>query len=265
MTGSMPSWKRASRSLLERAGLWKPISEARGHYRRVRTRREAMDLYRQFIAPGDLCFDLGANVGDVSEAMLALGARVVALEPQSESVQALQMRFAGNASFRVIPKAVAAKTGTAKLLVCESSDCSSLSAEFVEAVSRSGRLNLDLCRWNEERDIETTTLDNLVQEFGVPAFVKIDVEGLEDEVLRGCSRRLPCLSFEFTPERLAPALACIEMLNNLGPVEFNYTIEGRKQLQRPSWASGDELATKLAVTKFRVELVPPGDVYARFM
>jgi len=39
-------------------------------------------LYRRFVQPGDLVFDVGAHVGDRIASFRRLGARVVAIEPQ---------------------------------------------------------------------------------------------------------------------------------------------------------------------------------------
>ena len=48
-----------------------------------RARRGAMDtLYRGFLRPDDLAFDIGAHVGDRVASFRRLGARVVAVEPQ---------------------------------------------------------------------------------------------------------------------------------------------------------------------------------------
>src|SRR3989304_4794090 len=44
--------------------------------------RRLADLFRTFVKPGDLCFDVGAHVGDRTRALRRLGARVVAIEPQ---------------------------------------------------------------------------------------------------------------------------------------------------------------------------------------
>ena len=55
--------------------------------------RAAMDaLYRQFIEPGDLVFDIGAHVGDRVSSFRRLGARVVAVEPQALLIG---LRFCG--------------------------------------------------------------------------------------------------------------------------------------------------------------------------
>ena len=43
--------------------------------------REHRSLLSRFVRPGDLLFDVGANIGNKSEILLSLGARVVAFEP----------------------------------------------------------------------------------------------------------------------------------------------------------------------------------------
>jgi hypothetical protein len=40
-------------------------------------------VYMHFLRPGELAFDIGANCGEVTEVMLALGCRVVSVEPQA--------------------------------------------------------------------------------------------------------------------------------------------------------------------------------------
>ena len=46
-------------------------------------------LYRRFVGPGDLAFDIGSHVGDRIGAFRRLGARVIALEPQPDCVRVL--------------------------------------------------------------------------------------------------------------------------------------------------------------------------------
>ena len=46
-------------------------------------RRRSRRFYGQFVGPGDLAFDIGAHLGDRVQAWTDLGARVVAVEPQS--------------------------------------------------------------------------------------------------------------------------------------------------------------------------------------
>jgi hypothetical protein len=84
-------------------------------------------FFRRFIQPGDLCFDVGANVGGKSEAMLRAGARVVAFEPQPFQVREITARcrrYGGRLT--VIESAVGEKSGKAVLHLRRSSVQSSL-------------------------------------------------------------------------------------------------------------------------------------------
>src|SRR5262245_14614026 len=83
------------KSLARRAGLYR---QTRWIYRHVLNREDFRHfeleraLYRPFIHPGDLCFDIGANYGFKTEVFLSLGARVVAFEPQPDCCQELKAR-----------------------------------------------------------------------------------------------------------------------------------------------------------------------------
>lgn len=61
-----------------------------------------LEFYSQFIHPGDLVFDVGANVGNRTKIFLRLGARVVAFEPQASCARVLQRALAtwGDVYFR---------------------------------------------------------------------------------------------------------------------------------------------------------------------
>lgn len=52
-----------------------------------------MAFYGQLIRPGNLVFDVGANMGNRSKIFLRLGAKVVAFEPQSKGCAILARRF----------------------------------------------------------------------------------------------------------------------------------------------------------------------------
>src|SRR5437763_15841189 len=64
----------------------------------------AMDrLYRQFVAPGGLVFDLGAHVGNRVASFRRLGARVVAIEPQPQLVTVLRLRYGRDQTLAIEP------------------------------------------------------------------------------------------------------------------------------------------------------------------
>lgn len=87
------------------------------------------------------------------------------------------------------------------------------------------------------REVKTTTIEQLVIEYGPPFFVKIDVEGCELRVLRGMRRPVPYCSFEINlPEFRREGLECIDVLDCLAPEgSFNYTSDCRCGLALDPW------------------------------
>ena len=91
---------------------------ARHLYRRfnpaLRRERAALKkFYAQFVKPNDLCFDIGANVGQTTEALLELGARIVAVEPNPLCFPVLNWQFGRNPRVTLVRKAVGACAGSA--------------------------------------------------------------------------------------------------------------------------------------------------------
>src|SRR5258708_14784630 len=78
-------------------------------------RRRARAFYRQFVRPGDLCFDVGAHLGDRTAHFLALGAHVVAIEPQPGPLAVLRRLYRRNPRVTVIDPALGEAEGQAEL------------------------------------------------------------------------------------------------------------------------------------------------------
>ena len=76
-----------------------------------------------------------------------------------------------------------------------------------------------------------TTLDALIGRYGLPALLKIDVEGFEAHVLAGLSRRVPVISFEFTTIQRDVAEACLARLEALGPYRFTVSLGESQRLE----------------------------------
>ena len=153
--------------------------------------------------------------------------------------------------------AVGEKRGIAKMQVSHAHVFSSLSSEWMESVAGSRRCK-DVV-WQSTIDCEVTTLDLLIAQFGRPAFIKIDVEGYELQVLKGLSESVAALSFEYTPEMTRNAWASIDHLEQLGLREFNYSVGESMEFSGP-WCSATELRPKLPLAgddEFG------GDIYAR--
>ncbi len=216
-------------------------------------------FYGQFLHPGELCFDIGANMGNRTKIFIRIGAKVLAVEPQDHCIKFLKRQFGDNRQVVFVPKAVGGREGVSEMMVSEEDTISSLSSEWIERVKKSGRFAE--FSWSKKQPVDVTTIDRLIQENGRPAFIKIDIEGYEYEAIKGLSSPVRGISFEFTPEFMDAAYGCIDRLLNLGPVQFNYTIGETMQLRLPEWTDATHMLDILS--RHRNDEIF-GDVFARF-
>jgi FkbM family methyltransferase len=195
-----------------------------------RARRRAMDaLHARFVRPGDLAFDIGAHVGDRVASFRRLGARVVAVEPQPALARVLRLLYGWNPEVTVEQAAVGQREGKIGLkLNLPNPTVATASDEFVKAAE--GAPGWEAQRWTRTVEVPLTTLDLLIARHGLPRFVKIDVEGFEDEVLAGLSHPLPALSLEFTTIQREVARKAIARLAGLAPYRFNAALGESQRL-----------------------------------
>jgi FkbM family methyltransferase len=221
---------------------------------------EALDrLYRQFVSPGDLVFDIGAHVGDRVAAFRRLQARVVAVEPQPALVKTLRLFYGRNPDVAIEATAVGRETGETELsLNIDNPTVSTASVDFIAAASGAAGWQRQI--WSKRLRVPVTTLDALIARHGKPAFIKIDVEGFEAEALAGLGKPVAALSFEFTLIQRDIARACVERCGALGYRRFNAILGESQKFEHSEWIDA------AALTRW-LEALPPeansGDVYAR--
>ncbi len=222
-------------------------------------RRAAMDrLYGRFVARGDLVFDIGAHVGDRIAAFRRLGARVVAVEPQPALVKMLKLLYGRDRAVAIEPVAVGGSEGTIELqLNIDNPTVSTASEAFVQAAD--GAPGWDGQAWTKRIRVPVTTLDALVARHGMPAFIKIDVEGFEAEALAGLTRAPRALSFEFTTIQPEVGIACIECCAALGYGRYNAMLGESHALVLPDWVTAGAMADWLRALPAEAN---SGDVYA---
>jgi FkbM family methyltransferase len=229
-------------------------------YWRPGRQRGLRRLYAPFVEEGDLVFDVGAHLGDRSVAFAALGARVVALEPQPLIARWLRRIVRGHERIVVRPEAVGARRGTHRLSISRRTPTvSTMSAGWRDAAPEANP-GFRSVRWERSIEVPVVTLDDLIAEYGTPRFCKIDVEGWEAEALAGLTRPLRALSVEFVSGQLEVAAACVRRLRELGPYEFNAVLGERRDLAPESWRSPEAM---LAWLDAGAGGASSGDIYAR--
>jgi FkbM family methyltransferase len=145
------------------------------------------------LRPGDVLLDVGANIGAWSRYLLSrreLG-RVVAFEPARRNFELLRKNLAKYSNATCINAAVGAHPGSVQL----SADLDSGQNHVVT----------DLLPARTSETVQMVSLDSWAEESGLERLdaLKIDVEGLEFEVLQGARETLrrftPIVYFEYIP------------------------------------------------------------------
>jgi FkbM family methyltransferase len=240
--------KSRLKSSLARDAYW-----AVRHRQRLQSLRREVQFYRNVLAgfdQGNLIFDIGANEGAKTDVFLRLGARVIAVDPDDACSRGLTERFL---AFRLNPrpvtivtKAVSDTVGTEEMLIDgPGSAVNTLSPKWAESLRKNkasfayGHCGLEFKR---TKLVETTTIDDLIAQYGVPFFVKIDVEGYEISALRGLHRPVSYLSFEVNlPEFRAEGMECIGVLAELAHNgRFNYASDCTYDLKFKEWVSAKD-------------------------
>ena len=196
----------------------------------IRDHQKEVDFYSSFLSHTPLIFDIGAYDGHKTAAFLEIADRVVSCEPDKHNFRTLQIRFR-NCRSRVFTenKALSDHIGTETYYVHHAGSAfNTLNPKWKQLLEAEGQ-----SRWNEniqfsdQVSVPLTTLNQLIQQYGKPGFIKIDVEGYELQVLKGLSVKVPFLSFEcLLPDCKSELLECLLHLYQLdNSVTFNIAFE----------------------------------------
>ncbi|MBL7977840.1 MAG: FkbM family methyltransferase [Bacteroidetes Order II. Incertae sedis bacterium] len=139
-------------------------------------------IIKSYLSPSDLVFDIGANIGQYAMSFsewVPKGA-VVALEPDYKNFAFLQL----NAALNHCENVTCLNIGIGR------EDTSMIFYRDTETGGRAGSFLKEMVGAHykgHKMDVAVKSLDSVIQDYGMPNFVKIDVEGFELEVLKGLS------------------------------------------------------------------------------
>lgn len=200
-----------------------------------RNTNNELAFYRSFLPVCKLIFDIGSNDGHKTIVFCKLAGKVVACDPDPFNTDILEARFRNNKQVCIEAVAITDHIGESELYIEKpGSALNSINPKWKTILE-----NENNNRWNEPVKftdkvitVPVTTLDNLINKYGIPDYIKIDVEGNEKNVLKGLTQPVKYISYEvLLPEFLTDAMECMDLICifNSNTV-FNYAVAEKLML-----------------------------------
>jgi len=254
---STTHWYSSARNRLESSSI-RTLYWAIAKRKNLLSRHQEEDFYRRLLdglKRDDLIFDIGANGGAKTDIFLRLGARVIAVEPDEACQAILSDRFVRYrfrpSSVTLVGKAASDRIGVEELIIDgPGSAVNTISRKWADHLKKNKEdFKYQHCglQFSTVKSVATTTLDDLFNLYGIPFFVKIDVEGHELNVLLGMRRSDPFLSFEVNLSTFRQeGIKCVQVLHQLsGDGRFNYTPDCCSGLMLDQWVLAEEFCVVL--------------------
>lgn len=223
--------------------------------------------YREMVKEGDVIFDIGANRGRKVYIFLALkAAKVIAVDPlytwRNEFVPEFFWKFGKDKRVVSVARAVSNEREMMMQVNRFMPYVSSIDVPWMTVSAHGGEKQPYYRKGSLiQRKVQGITLDGLINIYGMPDFLKVDVEGHENTALKTLGQPVPALNMEFHRDWI-PREA-IAHLDGLAAYEWNYCLNNIGVFVAPEWMESKRL---LGYMEKRLTDSGPGswgDLYAR--
>lgn len=158
-----------------------------------------------------ICFDIGANVGAWALKNVDLYDKIISVEADESTFIKIKNNVANNN--KIVPINYAVCDSSEEYITfykCDSDVLSTLNKDWLDGGKSRFHLNYTeiLCK--------TISIDKLIDLYGMPELIKIDVEQGEYECIKSLTKKVKQLCFEWASEFFDISLNCLNYLYKLG-------------------------------------------------
>jgi FkbM family methyltransferase len=201
-----------------------------------------------------LAFDIGANIGAWAFENIYEFDKIISVEASPMTFHKLSVNCGENG--QIIPLNYAVTNCPDEYITFYQAHCDVLSTTNVAAFTNPDSRFYNYCPYSEIK-AKTITLDRLIELYGKPDLLKIDVESAEFECISSLTQHVDLLCFEWAAETHDITFRCLEYLHDrLGYNRFSVQI-GDNYTWRPEEGSYQDLETFME-TMVQIKRGPDG-------
>lgn len=165
-------------------------------------------------------FDIGTNHGNFTDEHLKIypDANFVCIEANPVLCSFLVDKYKNNTNVTVYHYVMSDKSGE-NINFYINKDCDGISTASKNWVDNS---RFNKTNWNDAILIETITLDDLIDSTFIPDIIKVDVEGYENTVIKGLTKKVDLIQFEWAEEEADSIKNTCEYLYSVGYSKFSF-------------------------------------------
>lgn len=199
-----------------------------------------------FVGPSDLAFVFGDQTGKITATLEKMAVKTVSIQPFSNYFGVLSRQFTPESGV---------------VLVHE--DVGAFHAEFYHngiyekhILPYSSNLTAD----ETQEYVIITTLDELIERYGLPAFCHISGDGFEPDLMKGLNNPIKTVAFTFYSYSSEKTTEILRRLLHIGDYEFNWKKSADGKFLSKNWLSARDLHQSMSSYG---KSVFSGEIYAR--
>jgi FkbM family methyltransferase len=182
-----------------------------------------------------MLFDIGSNKGLYTDANINKYDKFILIDANKDLCNQLRNKYHNNPNI-IIEQKIVSKDKTDIFYISNAHTISTCDIEWINNSRFTHSYSFTKTTGNE-----SITIDELVEKYGIPSYIKIDVEGYELNVLKSMSKKYCPIGFEWAEEKKNELLLSLEYVKSLGFENFCIQKEDNYTYIPEKWISYEEI------------------------